>query len=147
MLRLKDGVLQRAWKEPATGEERWQVVVPKSLKEAILGACHGGTGAGHFGVSKTLRCLCQGFYWGQHKRDVDDFCHQCDACAAHKGSLDQSHAQLQQQAVGAPMERVAVDIMGPFPHTKRGNRHVLTAMDYFTKWPEAYTIQTRKQRL
>ena len=55
-------------------------------------------------------------------------------------SPDQSHAQLQQQAVGAPMARVAVDIMGPFPHTDTGNRNDLVAMDYFTKWPEAYTI-------
>ena len=32
-LRVKDGVLQRAWKEPATGEERWQVIVPSSLRD------------------------------------------------------------------------------------------------------------------
>lgn len=38
------------------------------------------------------------------------------------------------------MERVAVDVMGPFPRTDRGNRYVLVAMDYFTKWPEAYVL-------
>lgn len=37
------------------------------------------------------------------------------------------------------MARVAVDIMGPFPCTK-WNRYVLTAMDYFSKWPEAFAI-------
>ncbi|KAF7645993.1 hypothetical protein LDENG_00195090 [Lucifuga dentata] len=35
------GVLQRVWKEPATGEERWQVVVPKDLQETVLKAMHG----------------------------------------------------------------------------------------------------------
>lgn len=34
------------------------------------------------------------------------------------------------------MKRVAVDVMGPFAHTDRGNRYVPVAMDYFTKWPE-----------
>lgn len=38
------------------------------------------------------------------------------------------------------MERVAVDIVGPLPLTDSGNRYVLAAMDYFTKWPEAYAL-------
>uniref|UniRef100_A0A3P9J3I3 Gypsy retrotransposon integrase-like protein 1 n=1 Tax=Oryzias latipes TaxID=8090 RepID=A0A3P9J3I3_ORYLA len=139
-LRLKDGVLQRAWKEPATGEERWQVVVPRTLRNSVLQGCHGAAGSGHFGVSKTLRRIRQGFYWGQLRRDVEDFCRRCDICTAHKGPPDRSRAELQQLAAGAPMERVAVDIMGPFPRTNRGNRFVLVAMDYFTKWPEAYAI-------
>ncbi|KAK7884629.1 hypothetical protein WMY93_027752 [Mugilogobius chulae] len=139
-LRVKDGVLQRGWKEPATGEEKWQIVVPKTLRDTVLKTCHGTTGAGHFGVSKTLRRLRNGFYWGQLRRDVEDFCRRCDLCASYKGPPGQSRAELQQLAVGAPMERVAVDIMGPFPRTDKGNRYVLAAMDYFTKWPEAFAI-------
>ena len=38
------------------------------------------------------------------------------------------------------MERVGVDVLGPFPVTDSGNRYVLVAMDYFTKWPEAYAV-------
>ncbi|KAK6304839.1 hypothetical protein J4Q44_G00254250 [Coregonus suidteri] len=80
------------------------------------------------------------FYWGQHKRDVEDFCRRCDNCTARKGPPGRSHAQLQQFPAGAPMERVGVDVVGPFPTTDSGNRWVLTAMDYFTKWPEAYAL-------
>ncbi|KAJ8353974.1 hypothetical protein SKAU_G00215410 [Synaphobranchus kaupii] len=139
-LRMKDGVLERAFRTPATGEERWQVVVPKALREIVLESNHGAVGAGHFGVSKTLRRLRQGFYWSQHKRDVEDFCRRCDRCTARKGPPGQSQAELQQFPVGAPMERVGIDVMGPFPLSDRGNRYVLTAMDYFSKWPEAYAL-------
>ncbi len=136
-LRLCDGVLQRGWQEPAAGETRWQVVVPKTLWHVVLQAVHGAPGSGHSGVNKTLRRLRQGFYWGQHRQDVEDYCRRCDSCTARKGPTDRSHAQFQQFPAGGPMERVGIDVLGPFPRTERGNRYILTAMDYFTKWPRS----------
>lgn len=53
---------------------------------------------------------------------------------------DQSRARLQQLAAGAPMERVAVDVMDPFPRSHKGNHFDLVAMNYLTKWPEANAI-------
>ncbi|MGH0158884.1 UNVERIFIED_CONTAM: hypothetical protein FKN15_072535 [Acipenser sinensis] len=47
------GVLQRQWKEPATGEVRWQVVVPQAMQEDVLKAHHGTPGTRHFEVIKT----------------------------------------------------------------------------------------------
>ncbi len=44
------------------------------------------------------------------------------------------------------MERMGVDIMGPFSRSERGNRFVLTAMDYFTKWPEAYALPDQEAK-
>ena len=84
-------------------------------------------------MTKTLRRLRLGFYWGQQKREVEDFCRHCDGCTARKCPAERSHAQLQQCAVGFPMKRVGVDVEGPLPCTEMGNKYVLTAMDYFTK--------------
>ena len=44
------------------------------------------------------------------------------------------------------MERIAVDIMGPLPVTKQGNKYLLVAMDYFTKWPEAYALPDQEAK-
>ena len=42
--------------------------------------------------------------------------------------------------VGAPMERVALDVVGPLPVTDRGNKYILVVGDYLSKWTEAYPI-------
>ena len=39
-----------------------------------------------------------------------------------------------------PLQRVAMDILGPLPMTDRGNRYVLVVTDYSTKWMEAYPM-------
>ena len=36
--------------------------------------------------------------------------------------------------------RIGIDIKGPLPITSSGNKYIVVAMDYFTKWPEAKAI-------
>jgi hypothetical protein len=47
---------------------------------------------------------------------------------------------MKQYCVGAPMERVALDLIGPLPLSHKGNKYVLIVSDYFTKWAEGYPI-------
>ena len=101
---------------------------------------HGGVTSGHMGEKKTLIRLRQRFYWVNMRRDVVEWCRSCDTCRSKLGPQGQHPAPLQLYLTGAPMERVGVDITGPFPTTSSGNRFILVAMDYFTKWPEAFAI-------
>ncbi|GET60617.1 DDE-type integrase/transposase/recombinase [Rhizophagus irregularis DAOM 181602=DAOM 197198] len=41
-----------------------------------------------------------------------------------------------------PFYQIGIDVVGPLPVTKRNNRYIVTAMDYFTKWPEAKALET-----
>ena len=40
----------------------------------------------------------------------------------------------------APMERIAIDILGPLPKTVSGNEYIMVISDYFTKWIECYAL-------
>jgi hypothetical protein len=51
---------------------------------------------------------------------------------------------MHQYNVGAPFERIAIDVAGPFPRSDKGNRYLLIAMEYFTKWPEVYPIPNQE---
>ena len=51
---------------------------------------------------------------------------------------------MKQLNVGAPLERVAVDVMGPLPTSTSGNKYILILGDYFTKWVEAYLLENQQ---
>lgn len=137
---VREGLLYRRWQAPGSGADLLQLLVPLGLHALVLQSVHGSVGAGHFGIFKTLRRLRGRFYWPGNRPDVELYVNCCDLCTDQKGPPQRSHAPLQQYLVGAPMERVGVDILGPFPVTEAGNRYVFVAMDYFTKWPVAYAV-------
>ncbi|GBN12768.1 Retrovirus-related Pol polyprotein from transposon 297, partial [Araneus ventricosus] len=139
-LHLKDGVLYRRWESDDGRSCRWQLILPKSRIPEVLRETHDSASGGHFGVMKTLSKTRERFYWDRLRADVEKWCRECHACGARKGPKTRTKGHLQRYNVGAPFERMALDILGPFPVTTKGNRYVLVLMDYFTKWPEAIPI-------
>jgi hypothetical protein len=139
-LEVKDGMLCRRWVRDTDDKVLWLPAVPVSLQPEVMGQVHDSVGAGHFGRRKTLLRLRDLYYWPQRRRTVVDWCNDCSVCARRKGPVRRTHGPLQRYHAGAPMERVAIDILGGLPVTERGNRYLLVAVDYFTKWPEAIPI-------
>ena len=47
---------------------------------------------------------------------------------------------LKQSVAAAPMERIAIDIIGLLPQTTSGNNYIVVVCDYFSKWVECYPL-------
>ncbi|CAG8759387.1 9102_t:CDS:2, partial [Gigaspora rosea] len=43
--------------------------------------------------------------------------------------------------IQAPFFKIGIDIVSPLPNIPRGNRYIVVATDYITKWPEARVIK------
>ncbi|XP_063215566.1 retrovirus-related Pol polyprotein from transposon 412 isoform X1 [Bacillus rossius redtenbacheri] len=143
-LRLVDGLLMRAWESPNGKVVKMQLLLPKSLVAEVLKEIHDGTSGGHLGVNKTLGKTRLHYYWLKCRQDVEAWCRKCETCSARKRPQHCSRGKMQAYNVGAPFERIAIDIAGPFPKTKDGNRYILVVMDYFSKWPEAYALPNQE---
>ena len=141
---LREGVLFRIWESPAGDTHILQLLLPKKLRPQVLHLLHNTAAGGHFGVRKTLGRVRERFYWCHCHRDTEDWCRSCDLCASRKGPSKKVRAPLALYNVASPMERLAVDVMGPLPETEAGNKYLLIAMDYFSKWPEAYPLPNQE---
>ena len=53
-------------------------------------------------------------------------------------------APLKDYRVGAPMDRVGIDVLGPLPKSNRGNTCLLVVADYFTRFVEAYPMPNQQ---
>ena len=114
-----------------------QAVAPSEIRQRILQSLHNSPSGGHLGRTKTLLRVRKRFFWSHYKEDVIRWCKRCDACARSKSGPVRKRAKLGHVPVGAPLERVAMDIMGPLPQTDNGHEYLLVVGDYFSKWAEA----------
>ena len=95
----------------------------------ILEALHNHAIAGHLGIAKTLKKVQERFYWPGQRRTVEDWCNACIACAKRKSQAKPRHAPLQSDISGSPMQRIAMDILGPLPETERQNKYIFVVAE------------------
>ena len=84
------------------------------------------------------------FFWITWKEDTKRFCRRCPECNEyHRGKLAKQGA-LQPVLAGSPYERWYIDLTGPHPKSDRGHIWILTCMDSFSKWAEAYPLRNKE---
>ena len=136
---LFGGVLYR--KNKKENGKKYQLVVPSILRREILQSCHASATSEHFGVRKTLVRNMERFWWPNMTADVRTFVASCYFCQTHKHPPGGIIGELQPIPVPKkPFSLMGIDHVGPFKLTNRGNRHILVAVDYFSKWVVAKPV-------
>nr|GFA89380.1 reverse transcriptase domain-containing protein [Tanacetum cinerariifolium] len=109
-------------------------------KEAIdiLNACHSGPTGGHYGASYTTKKVFNsGFYWPVKRYDS---C-QRQGKVSQKDEMPHNFIQICEI-----FDVWGIDFMGPFPSYK-GNKYILVAVDYLSKWVEDKALPTNDARV
>ena len=141
---LKDNVLYREWFDPRVKQPVLKLVIPPSMKEDLFSQLHKQKWSGHLGIKRTLGRMRRRVYWAGYKADIHRLCRECPECQRRKSPNKKARHPLKKYAVGLPLERVGLDILGPLPESSLGNKYILVVSDYFTKWVEAYPMPNQE---
>nr|GFB67077.1 reverse transcriptase domain-containing protein [Tanacetum cinerariifolium] len=106
----------------------------------ILKACHYRPTGAHHGPNYTAKKVFDlGFYWPTIYRDAQDLVKNCyvfrrQGKISHRDEMPQNSIQ-----VCEIFDVWGIEFMGPFS-SSRGNKYILVAVDYLSKWVEAKAL-------
>ena len=146
LLSLQNDVVSRTI-VPRPGKVILQKVLPQALRVDVLHQLHDLRVTGHLGIQRTVERVKQRFYWPGLSLDVARWCASCEQCAGRKGKPRPRKQPMQTFDVGAPFERISIDILDTHKVTRQQNRYVLVVTDYFTKWTDAFPLKRHTARI
>ena len=141
-MKVCKGVLYRFYKKTGDSVPVKQIMVPSEFRRQVMKLAHEGILGGHLATQKTVDRIRTSFQWPGLVSDVTRYCRSCDICqrTIPKGRV--ARVPLGRMPVmDEPFQRIAVDLIGAIsPVTDKGNRYILTVVDYATRYPEAVAL-------
>ena len=115
------------------------IVVPEKLRKKVIETGHDQ--AGHMGTKKTRRMIGDHFYWPGMASQIAQYCKACPVCLKFNFKKTRKEPLHPLPVISQPWDRIAIDIVGKLPRTRRGNSYVLTIMDFATRYMEAVPLR------
>lgn len=125
----------KIWCEISTNKPR--PYVPKQMRKTIFENLHR---ISHPGIRTTRKLINSKFFWPHMNTDLSTWTKECLSC---QGSKIQRHTISNCGRFDPPkgrFEHIHLDLVGPFPTSNNCNS-ILTLVERFTRWPEAYPVQ------
>ncbi|GBC11726.1 protein NYNRIN-like [Rhizophagus irregularis DAOM 181602=DAOM 197198] len=116
-------------------EDKLLKVIQKHEVEGLLYMMHDHELSAHFGIKAIQDKIRGKYWWNKMMKDIENYVKSCDRC--QRRNKPQGKNELSPISVKTPFYQIGIDFVGPLPATKKRNRYIIVAMDYFTKWPEA----------
>ncbi|KAE8969722.1 hypothetical protein PR001_g27418 [Phytophthora rubi] len=101
---------------------------------------HDSIWAGHLRGPPTLERLQRMYWWPRMREAVQSWVAACQDCGSRKAKPKAVVPPLRSVRTGDVCDRWAIDVAGPLPVTAGGNRYVIAAVEYTTRYAVATAV-------
>ena len=116
-----------------------RIVVPKKFRQVIMDIAHKHTG--HLGIAKVRALLAPFYTWPGIHRDVRAHYLACPIRQVTKRGVPPLAPNQSMPILTEPFEKMATDIVGPFPRSFRGFKYVLTSICLASKYLDVIPLR------
>lgn len=117
-----------------------RVLLPPSLWAVVLKELHSSIWGGHLKETHTYARVVQVYWWPGLRRAVRRWVRGCQECGSRKARPRQVVPPLRSIRGGDVGDRWALDVAGPFPVASGGERYVVAAVEYVTRYAVATSV-------
>ena len=124
--------------------ENFRILAPLDLRETLLAVGHDHRLAGHQGYRNTYLKLRQSWSWPNMAKDCEQYCRSCTTCA--RVNVPGAHTVMPLRPLQEAKRvnaRVHLDLLGPMPRDRDGNKYCVVMVDAFSNWVEMAAIPSK----
>jgi hypothetical protein len=115
--------------------------VPSAGRQGLMESFH--VGLGHLKFDSIEELFKLRYWWPSWKNELKAFIRHCPQCQLDAPVSQTDSVVRPVPPVGLPFERWGIDFIQDLPETNSGNRHIITAIDYATRWVVAKAVPER----
>ena len=114
-----------------------RVLVPSHLRSRVLTQYHDDNG--HMGLDKTYDTAKSKYYWPNMYKTIHQYVSDCIVC--QQRNLKKIKPPVQESDTPPyPFAKVGLDLSGPYTRTLAGNKYIVSFIDWYSGWVEAFAV-------
>lgn len=114
-----------------------RLYIPKTMEGMVISQHH--EFLGHMAVDKTYDTMRKKYYFPMMYKQIHQHVDQCVTCQTRSHSNPKPPLQ-DTEIPPYPFAKIALDLSGPYPETLSGNKYIVSFIDVYSGWPEAFPV-------
>ena len=123
-----------------------RLYAPRDQRKSILEKYHDNLG--HMGLDSILTLIKRRYYWPNLEDDVSQYCLNCEKCQLYRSGRQKKTVFVTPvPPVAIPFDRWGLDFVGRLSETRSGNKFIITAIDYASRWLVAKAVKSMEENV